>query len=76
MINVNDENTRYSCNVYKKNENPTYINSYNKGCLNIGDTAPMFSANTTFGECNLTDYRGKWLVFFSHPRRLYSNLHN
>lgn len=67
MININDENNRYSCNVPKKPENPTYINSYSKNCLNIGDIAPSFSANTTYGECNLLDYRGKWLVFFSHP---------
>jgi len=67
MININEENNRYSCNMPKKDIKPTYINSYNKSCLNIGDKAPMFSANTTFGECNLTDYRGKWLVFFCHP---------
>ena len=67
MNDINDENCRYSCTMPKKSNNTTYINSYNKNCLNIGDTAPIFSANTTFGECNLTDYRGKWLVFFSHP---------
>lgn len=63
MNHINDENSRYSCNTPKT----TYINSYDKSGLNLGDKAPMFSANTTFGECTLSDYSGKWLVFFCHP---------
>ena len=35
--------------------------------LRIGDTAPEFRARTTRGEVALSDYRGRWLVFFSHP---------
>lgn len=35
--------------------------------LRIGDAAPGFEARTTLGEVRLSDYRGKWLVFFSHP---------
>ena len=35
--------------------------------LRIGDLAPEFTARTTQGEKSLRDYRGKWLVFFSHP---------
>lgn len=35
--------------------------------LRIGDTAPNFSARTTKGEMGLDQYRGRWLVFFSHP---------
>ncbi len=35
--------------------------------LRIGDAAPDFKARTTMGEIKLSDYRGKWLVFFSHP---------
>ena len=35
--------------------------------LRIGDAAPGFHARTTLGEVRLSDYRGKWLVFFSHP---------
>ncbi len=31
------------------------------------DPAPDFSARTTMGERRLSDYRGRWLVFFSHP---------
>ncbi|WP_017672285.1 peroxiredoxin [Blastomonas sp. AAP53] len=35
--------------------------------IRIGDLAPDFSARTTQGEKALRDYRGQWLVFFSHP---------
>ena len=33
----------------------------------IGDEAPDFSCRSTQGELALSDYRGRWLVFFSHP---------
>lgn len=33
----------------------------------INEPAPAFSAKTTHGERSLTDYKGKWLVLFSHP---------
>ena len=34
----------------------------------IGDTAPSFKAKTTQGEINFPDdYRGKWVILFSHP---------
>lgn len=35
--------------------------------LQIGDPAPNFQARTTMGLINLSDYRGRWLVLFSHP---------
>lgn len=35
--------------------------------LRIGDVAPDFRARTTAGDITLSQYRGKWLVFFSHP---------
>jgi peroxiredoxin (alkyl hydroperoxide reductase subunit C) len=35
--------------------------------LLIGSPAPRFSARTTMGERSLDGYRGRWLVFFSHP---------
>lgn len=66
MDNINDENARYSCNL----ENQCNLDTYNcikKEGLFIGDKAPDFSANTTFGECKLSDYKGKWLVLFCHP---------
>ena len=37
------------------------------GTIKIGDSAPEFEAETTMGKVNLQDYRGKWLIFFSHP---------
>lgn len=34
----------------------------------IGDPAPAFTAVTTEGEVHFpADYRGKWVIFFSHP---------
>jgi len=34
----------------------------------IGDKAPEFKAITTQGEINFpTDYKGKWVILFSHP---------
>jgi peroxiredoxin (alkyl hydroperoxide reductase subunit C) len=37
------------------------------GPLRPGVAAPAFSARTTLGDRRLADYRGRWLVFFSHP---------
>ena len=33
----------------------------------IGDPAPQFTAETTFGVLKLEDFRGSWLILFSHP---------
>ena len=33
----------------------------------LGEPAPDFSAVTTHGPRKLADYRGRWLVLFSHP---------
>ncbi|WP_237245968.1 peroxiredoxin [Sphingopyxis witflariensis] len=35
--------------------------------LRIGDVAPDFSARSTTGDVRLSDYRGRWLILFSHP---------
>ena len=35
--------------------------------LQIGDLAPNFQARTTMGIKQLSDFRGQWLVLFSHP---------
>lgn len=37
------------------------------GNVKIGQKAPSFRAITTLGEISLEDYKGKWLVLFSHP---------
>ena len=36
------------------------------GTVKIGQSAPNFTAETTYGSVSLDDYKGKWLVFFSH----------
>jgi Peroxiredoxin len=34
----------------------------------IGEKAPEFKANTTYGPINFPgDFKGKWVIFFSHP---------
>jgi len=35
--------------------------------LRLNDQAPLFTARTTMGVRSLADYRGKWLLLFSHP---------
>lgn len=35
--------------------------------VRLGDPAPDFVARSTRGEIKLSDYRGRWLIFFSHP---------
>ena len=37
------------------------------GSVKIGDNAPDFEAISTMGNITLKDYKGKWLIFFSHP---------
>jgi peroxiredoxin (alkyl hydroperoxide reductase subunit C) len=33
----------------------------------IGEPAPLFEAESTHGVLRLEDFKGSWLVFFSHP---------
>lgn len=35
--------------------------------LRIGDLAPDFTARSTTGQLRLSDFRGQWLILFSHP---------
>lgn len=35
--------------------------------IRIGETAPDFLARTTRGPLQLSDLRGNWVIFFSHP---------
>ena len=37
------------------------------GNVRIGQRAPEFEAVTTMGNISLNDYKGKWIVLFSHP---------
>jgi peroxiredoxin (alkyl hydroperoxide reductase subunit C) len=33
----------------------------------LNEAAPAFQAKTTHGDRSLADYKGKWLILFSHP---------
>ena len=35
--------------------------------VSIGMKAPDFTAMTTFGPIKLSDYKGHWVILFSHP---------
>ena len=37
------------------------------GNVRIGMCAPDFEATTTMGPVKLSDYKGKWVILFSHP---------
>lgn len=37
------------------------------GLPRLNEAAPAFQAKTTHGNRSLADYRGRWLVLFSHP---------
>ena len=47
-------------------EGDTLINSEQR-CMSIGMKAPDFTANTTMGPIKMSDLKGKWVIFFSHP---------
>lgn len=36
-------------------------------CLRIGDKAPDFTVRSTAGPVSLADFRGQWVLLFSHP---------
>jgi peroxiredoxin (alkyl hydroperoxide reductase subunit C) len=38
-----------------------------KGLPRLNEPAPDFKAESTHGPIKLSDYRGKWVVLFSHP---------
>ena len=44
------------------------------GIVKIGQLAPDFETISTNGKISLSDYKGKWVVLFSHPRRLYPRM--
>ncbi len=38
-----------------------------QGLPRLNEPAPPFTANTTHGPIRLSDFKGKWVVLFSHP---------
>src|SRR5690554_1576136 len=44
-------------------ENQNQISTFPR----LNEPAPAFKANTTHGIKSLEDYKGKWLILFSHP---------
>ncbi len=44
------------------NESPVPV-----GLPRIGEPAPLFEAVTTHGVLQLADFRGSWVILFSHP---------
>ncbi|MBS7616640.1 peroxiredoxin [Candidatus Bathyarchaeota archaeon] len=38
-----------------------------KPLLRIGEVVPDFEAVTTHGKLKLSDFKGKWVILFSHP---------
>ena len=46
------------------------------GNVKIGTYAPDFEAETTMGKIELNQYKGKWVILFSHPRRFYPRMYN
>ncbi|OFW80334.1 MAG: peroxiredoxin [Alicyclobacillus sp. RIFOXYA1_FULL_53_8] len=47
--------------------NPPVQTEGHRAILRIGELAPQFEAPTTHGKIKLSDYKGKWVVLFSHP---------
>jgi peroxiredoxin (alkyl hydroperoxide reductase subunit C) len=45
----------------------TQQDGVNMAPLRIGDAVPEFTARSTHGMVRLSDFRGRWLIFFSHP---------
>lgn len=43
------------------------------GIVKIGQYAPEFEATSSNGKISLSDYKGKWVVLFSHPGDLSHN---
>lgn len=45
----------------------THHESSSYGLPRLNEPAPQFTAPSTHGQISLSDYKGKWVVLFSHP---------
>ncbi|MEM0057306.1 MAG: peroxiredoxin [Candidatus Bathyarchaeia archaeon] len=43
------------------------IEEEKKPLLSLGEVVPDFEAVTTHGKIRLSDFKGKWVILFSHP---------
>jgi len=43
------------------------IEEEKKGFLRLGEVVPDFETVTTHGKIKLSDFKGKWVILFSHP---------
>ncbi len=48
-------------------ETPPSSDTHSASTARIDELAPQFSARSTLGEVQLKDYRGRWVILFSHP---------
>ena len=49
------------------NAHPTPFAAESSGLPRLNEPAPAFDALTTHGRRTLADYKGRWLILFSHP---------
>jgi len=53
--------------MISNNKVPDIDSDINQGCITIGRVAPDFAASSTQGIITMSQYRGKWVLFFSQP---------
>lgn len=53
--------------MISNNNEPAINSEINQGCITIGRLAPDFAASSTQGIVTMSQYRGKWVLFFSQP---------
>lgn len=69
LISYNKLNYNYLGEIMVSNNNINNVAEpvQRAGCVTIGRMAPDFYALSTLGYIRLSDYRGKWVIFFSQP---------
>jgi peroxiredoxin (alkyl hydroperoxide reductase subunit C) len=67
MLQATSECQQKSDTATMDNQPPTDPRAPATRTLHLGDPAPDFEARTTMGPLSLSDYRGRWLLLFSHP---------
>jgi len=65
VCNLNNELSQESKNGAQKMLDEHHVDVQQP--LRIGDIAPNFQARSTHGKLSLDQFKGRWLIFFSHP---------